>query len=83
MPGPPGHRQQAADHGPPNDFASSAWARADGVPHRIADELTSEGVSLGGGVLGGALAARVPLGFVGFGAKDEVRVLLGWHARLP
>jgi hypothetical protein len=63
--------------------STAVYWRADGVPHGIADELAVDGVELGGGVLGVAQAAQAPLGFVGFGSKDEVSVLLGWHANLP
>jgi uncharacterized membrane protein len=62
---------------------TAIYWRADGVPHRIADELASGGVDLGGGALGAVQAVQAPLGLFGFGSKDEVSTNLGWHARLP
>jgi hypothetical protein len=62
---------------------TAVYWRADGVPHRIADELVAGGVDLGGAALGVAQSTQAPLGFVGFGSKDEVSILLAWHARLP
>jgi uncharacterized membrane protein len=63
------------------DAAAVYW-RADGVPHRLADELAAGGVDLGGGALG-QRAAPTALGFVGSGSKDEVSDILCWRAQLP
>jgi uncharacterized membrane protein len=62
---------------------TAVYWRGDGVAHRIADELDAAGVELGVSALGGAMAAEAPLGFVGFGSKDDVSYYLGWRARLP
>lgn len=64
------------------DRAAVYW-RADGVAHRIADELAAHGVELGGGVLSEVRAAHAPLGFSGYGSKDEMSTRLAWRARLP
>jgi uncharacterized membrane protein len=63
------------------DSAAVYW-RADGVPHRLADELAAGGVDLGGGAIG-LLATPTALGFVGSGSKDEVSDFLSWRAQLP
>jgi uncharacterized membrane protein len=62
---------------------TAVYWRADGVPHRVADELAAAGLELGGGALGGAEFIQAPLGLVGHGSKDEVSSLLCYRARLP
>ena len=56
--------------------------RANGVPHRVADELAAAGLELGGGEVRRVLSAHAPLGFYGSGAKDELNNALAWRARL-
>jgi hypothetical protein len=60
----------------------AVYWRANGVPHRIADELAAAGIELGGDALHRVAAAQAPLGFLGQGSKDEVSTDLGWSARL-
>ena len=75
-----------------SSFELEAWTavywRADGVAHSIAEELAAAGIDLGPGVLMEPVStwtttAPSPLGFFGYGSKDEVSTHLGWHARLP
>jgi uncharacterized membrane protein len=63
------------------DSAAVYW-RADGVPHRLADELAAGGVDLGGGAIS-PWAMPTALGFLGSGSKDEVSDSLFWRAQLP
>jgi uncharacterized membrane protein len=63
--------------------STAVYWRADGVPHRIAGELAVGGVDLGGGALGHAQGAQAPLGFFGYGSKDQASTYIGWFARLP
>jgi hypothetical protein len=64
------------------DLTAVYW-RADGVPHRVADELAAAGLDLDGGALGGAQFIQAPLGLVGHGSRDEVSSILAYRARLP
>jgi uncharacterized membrane protein len=65
-----------------SDSTAVYW-RADGVAHRIADELAAAGVDLVGGALRRVWSVKAPLEFFGNGSKDEVSTELCWHARLP
>jgi hypothetical protein len=62
--------------------STAVYWRADGVAHRIADELAADGVDLGGAALDHVRDAQASLGFFGFGSKDEVSTSLAWRARL-
>jgi probable HAF family extracellular repeat protein len=68
--------------GAAEDFAAVYW-RADGVPHRIVDELAVHGIDVGGGTISDAHAAHPTRGFFGSGWKSEAGGSLAWHARLP
>ena len=63
--------------------STAVYWRADGVPHRIADELVAQGIDLGAGALTDPQAALTPLGFFGYGSKGAVGTRLAWRARLP
>ncbi|HEY8946652.1 MAG TPA: hypothetical protein VIM73_20510, partial [Polyangiaceae bacterium] len=56
---------------------------ADGVPHRIADELEAHGIELGAGKLQSVRAVQAPLTFLGHGARDELSTEIMWRATLP
>jgi hypothetical protein len=66
-----------------DEGGTSVYWRADGVPHSIAEELAIGGIELGASALDNTQGAQAPLGFCGYGSKDEVSTYLAWHARLP
>jgi uncharacterized membrane protein len=67
---------------------TAAYWRADGIAHSIAEELAAGGIDLGPGLLREPVSTWTtmgpsPVGFFGYGSKDEVSTHLSWQARLP